>query len=396
MNEIALTIGTHPFTWGELALLGGIAALLLLLMLVWMQMRSRREQAVERAMEFERTREMEHHVNDLNRLQTELSGRLQTIAEVFGSRQNDMVRALAERLDGLQHRLGQSLETTSRHQSENLSRLNERLALIDAAQKNLSNLTGEIVGLKDVLSNKQTRGAYGQGRMEAIIRDGLPVGSYQFQVTLSNGRRPDCVIHLPGDERGLVLDAKFPLEAFNSLRQAATDEERQRASAQVRNDLGSHIKAIAERYFIAGETQDLALMFVPAESIYADIAEYFDDIVQRAHRTRILIVSPSLLMLAIQVMQSLVRDARIREEARIIQTEVQRLLEDITRLADRVGKLDNHFRQAQDDVAMIRTSAEKIAKRGQKIEALEFDDKQPETTPPTERPPVQQSLRIVD
>ncbi len=394
MTETALIIGSRAITWGEVTLAGGVFMLLLLVMMTWMLVRSRRDQVIERAMEFERTREMEMQVQELNRMQTEMTGRMQTIAEVFGSRQGDMVRALTERLDGLQHRLGQSLETTSRHQNENLSKLNERLALIDAAQKNLSNLTGEILGLKDVLSNKQTRGAYGQGRMEAIIRDGLPVGSYQFQVTLSNGKRPDCVVHLPGDERGLVIDAKFPLEAFNMLREAASDEERQRASSRVRNDLATHIKAIAERYFIPGETQDLALMFVPAESVYADISEHFEDIVQRAHRARILIVSPSLLTLAIQVMQSLVRDARIREEARIIQTEVQKLLEDIGRLSDRVGKLDNHFRQAQDDVSMIRTSTEKISKRGQKIEALEFDDK-PEGTPSASQP-VQQTLRIVE
>ncbi|MEN3930127.1 DNA recombination protein RmuC [Microvirga sp. W0021] len=399
MNEIIVTIGSHPLTWGQLTLYGGLAIIILLITLIIMQSRSRREQAFTQAMEVERTREMEQHVNELNRLQMEMSGRMQTIAEVFGSRQSDMVRALAERLDGLQHRVGQSLESTSRHQNENLAKLNERLALIDAAQKNLSNLTGEIVGLKDVLSNKQTRGAYGQGRMEAIIRDGLPIGSYQFQVTLSNGKRPDCLVHLPGDERGLVIDAKFPLEAFNLLREAKTDDARKLASAQVRNDLNTHIKAISERYFIAGETQDIALLFVPAESIYADIAEYFDDIVQKAHKARIMIVSPSLLTLAIQVMQSLVKDARIREEAHIIQTEVQHLLVDVTRLSDRVAKLDTHFRQAQDDVAMIRTSTDKITKRGQKIEALEFEEKpsiakHPE--PDTERLPVQQSLRIVD
>lgn len=396
MNDIALILGSRSFTWGELVLVSGGLALLMLLMLVVMQMRVRREQAVERALEFERTREMEQTVGDLNRLQTELSGRMQTIAEVFGTRQNDMVRALAERLDGLQHRVGQSLETTSRHQNENLTKLNERLAVIDAAQKNISSLTGELMGLKDILSNKQTRGAYGQGRMEAIIRDGLPIGSYQFQVTLTNGRRPDCVVHLPGDERGLVIDAKFPLEAFNLLRGAQNEEERLRAGVQVRNDLGGHIKAIAERYFIPGETQDLALLFVPAESIYADISEHFEDIVQRAHRARILIVSPSLLTLAIQVMQSLVRDARIREEARIIQTEVQKLLDDVGRLSDRVGKLDNHFRQAQDDVAMIRTSAEKITKRGQRIESLEFDDKTETPQKPAEKLPLQQSLHILD
>ena len=201
--------------------------------------------------------------------------------------------------------------------------------MIDAAQQNLTNLTGEIVGLKDILSNKQTRGAYGQGRMEAIIRDGLPASAFEFQATLSNRTRPDCLVRLPGDERGLVIDAKFPLEGFTLFREAKGDEARSRAAARVRNDMLVHVKDIAEKYLIPGETQDIAMLFVPAESIYADLAEHFDDVVQKAHRARIVIVSPSLLTLAIQVMQALVRDARIREEARVIQVEVQKLLEDV-------------------------------------------------------------------
>jgi DNA recombination protein RmuC len=270
--------------------------------------------------------------------------------------------------------VGQGLETSARHQAENLSKLNERLAVIDAAQKNLTDLTGEVVGLKDVLSNKQARGAYGQGRMEAIIRDGLPGGAYEFQPTLSNRTRPDCLIRLPGDPRGLVVDAKFPLEGFTLFREAKGEEARARAGQRVRADVGTHIKDIAEKYFIAGETQDIALMFVPAESLYADLQEHFDDVVQRAHRARVVIVSPSLLALAIQVLQALVRDARIREEARVIQVEVTKLVEDVNRLRARVDKLDSHFRQAEDDLAQIRTSADKISARGQKIEALEFED----------------------
>ena len=203
---------------------------------------------------------------------------------------------------------------------------------------------------------------------------GCPVGSFAFQPTLSNRTRPDCLVRLPGDERGLVIDAKFPLEGFTQFREAKGDEARSRAGARVRNDILIHVKHIAEKYLIPGETQDMAIMFVPAESVYADLAEHFDDVIQKAHRARIVIVSPSLLSLAIQVMQALVRDARIREEARVIQVEVQKLLEDILRLGDRVTKLDTHFRQAQDDVAQIRTSTDKITKRGQKIEALEFDD----------------------
>jgi DNA recombination protein RmuC len=374
MKDVALILGTRPILWGEVALAFAAVALLLLAIVTVLLVKSRRERAIEAAAAAERAREMDDKVAELTRVQSEMTGRMQTIAEVFGSRQSDFVRLIAERIDGMQHRMGQGLEATAQRQAENLSKLHERLAVIDAAQKNLTDLTGEIVGLRDILSNKQTRGAYGQGRMEAIIRDGLPASVYEFQATLSNGKRPDCLVRLPGDGRGLVIDAKFPLEAFTLFREAKGDEARLRAAQRVRADILVHVKDIAEKYLVAGETQDLALMFVPAESVYADLAEHFDDVVQKAHRARIVIVSPSLLALAIQVMQTLVRDARIREEARVIQVEVQRLLEDIARLGDRVSKLDTHFRQAQEDVAQIRVSTEKITKRGERIEALEFED----------------------
>jgi DNA recombination protein RmuC len=374
LNEIAFQLGARPVLWGEATAAFAAIALVLLLAMAWSLRRSRRERAAEAAAAAERAREMDDKVAELVRSQSEITGRLQTVAEVFGSRQSDFARLISERLEGLQHRVGQGLEASTRHQGEHLTKLNERLAVIDAAQKNLTDLTGEVVGLKDILANKQARGAYGQGRMEAIIRDGLPGGAYEFQATLSNRTRPDCLVRLPGDERGLVVDAKFPLECFTQFRAATSDEARQKAGQRVRADIGVHVRSLAEKYLIPGETQDMALMFVPAESVYADLAEHFDDVVQKAHRARIVIVSPSLLALAIQVLQALVRDARIRDEARVIQTEVQKLLADVGRLSERVGKLDSHFRQAQDDVAQIRTSAEKIVKRGQNIEALEFDD----------------------
>jgi len=374
MSDIVLIFGNHALTWGHIVT--GMAALSLLLLIVVtaLLVRTRRDKAIDAAIADERAREMDDKVAELTRIQAEMTGRMQTMAEVFGSRQSDFVRMISERIDGLQHRVGQGLEASTRHQSENLSKLNERLAVIDAAQQNLSNLTGEIVGLKDILANKQSRGAYGQGRMEAIIRDGLPPSSFEFQATLSNRTRPDCLVRLPGDPRGLVIDAKFPLEGFTSFRDAKGDEARARAAARVRSDMLVHVKDIAEKYLIPGETQDIAMLFVPAESIYADLAEHFDDVVQKAHRARIVIVSPSLLTLAIQVMQALVRDARIREEARVIQVEVQKLLEDVSRLDSRVAKLDAHFRQAQDDVTQIRVSTEKIVKRGERIESLEFED----------------------
>jgi DNA recombination protein RmuC len=355
-----LTLFGHPVSALQAALIGGGAVLLLLAVLVVLLLRSRRDLAWEAAAAAERAREVDDKL-------AELTGRMQTMVEVFGSRQGDFARMLAERID-----------QGGQRQAEHLSRLNERLAVIDAAQRKLSDLTGEVVGLKDVLANKQARGAYGQGRMEAIVRDGLPAGAYQFQATLSNRTRPDCLVRLPGDPRGLVIDAKFPLESFSALRAAQGDEARGKAAARVRADLGVHIRDIAQKYLIPGETQEVALLFVPAESIYADLQEHFDDVVQRAHRARVVIVSPSLLAMAIQVLQALVRDARIRDEARVIQTEVGRILEDVERLRERVTKLDAHFRQAEGDVSGIRTVADRIAARGRRIEALDFDEPAPD------------------
>lgn len=374
LSDIVLTIGERPVSAGEVLFLAIGLSLALLALIAWQVAKAARQRAIETAGAEERAREFDDKVAELNRLQAEMSGRMQTMAEIFGARQSDLGRHIGDRIEALRSQVGQGLESQTRNQTETLTRLNERLAVIDAAQKNLTELTGQVVSLKDVLANKQARGAYGQGRMEAIVRDGLAAAAYEFQATLSNGRRPDCIIRLPGDPRPLPVDAKFPLEGFTAFRGATTDETRRAAGQRVRTDIGTHIKDISERYLLPGETQDMALMFVPSEAIYADLQEHFEDLVQRASRARIVIVSPSLLAMAIQVMQSLVRDARMRDEARVIQNEVSKLLADVGRLRDRVEKLDTHFRQAQEDVVQIRTSSDKIAKRGERIEQLEFDE----------------------
>jgi DNA recombination protein RmuC len=406
MNEIAVLIGTRPVTWGEATLAFAALILVLLLVVTSLLVRTRRERALEAMAAAERAREMDDKVAEVARIQAEMTGRLQTVAEVFGSRQSDFARMVAERMEGLQHRVGQGLEASARNQAENLSKLNERLAVIDAAQKNLTDLTGEVVGLKEVLSNKQTRGAYGQGRMEAIIRDGLPGGAYEFQPTLSNRTRPDCLIRLPGDPRCLVVDAKFPLEGFTLFREAQGDDARTKAAQRVRGDVTTHIKDIADKYFITGETQDIALMFVPAESLYADLQEHFEDVVQRAHRARVVIVSPSLLMLSIQVIQAILKDARMREQAHLIQGEVIRLMEDVSRVDERVRKLQGHFAQSAKDIDDILVSTSKVTKRGQKIEALEFgaqpggeagpDIASPAPAKPEPGPRVVDSPRVAD
>ena len=284
------------------------------------------------------------------------------------------MRGLSDRLDGFGHRVGQSMSETARGTHESLAKLGERLAVIDKAQRTITDLSSQVVELQHILANKQTRGAFGQGRMEAIVRDGLPASGYAFQATLSNGNRPDCLILFPNGGPSLVIDAKFPLEGWSAIRAAETPEAKKAAESQFRRDTLKHVQDIAERYLVLGETQDTAFMFVPSESIFFDIHEHFEDIVQRAHRARVVIVSPSLLMLSIQVVMSLLRDARMREQAHIIQQEVIRLMDDVGRLDERVRKLDVHFKQANKDIEDILVSSRKISGRGEKIKAVEVVD----------------------
>jgi len=374
MNESVLQIGSHIVTMGEAVLIVAGAMALLLLVLAIALWRGARARAIADAAAGERAHELEARIGELLRTQSEMTGRMQTMAEVFGSRQSDLAKAMVDRLDGMGHRLGQSMSKTTQDTQTNLRQLHERLALIDRAQKSIHDLTGQVSGLQQILANKQTRGAFGQGRMEAIIADGLPAGSYTLQATLSNGTRPDCLIHMPNDSPDLVVDAKFPLEGFTRFREADTPERAQAGAQQVRRDILKHIQDIRERYFIPGETQDTAFLFVPSEAIFADLHEHFDDLVQKAHRARVVIVSPALLVLSIQIVQTILRDVRMREEALVIQREVAHLVDDTNRLRERVLNMQKHFGQATRDIDQILTSSEKIVKRGGKIETLDFDD----------------------
>src|SRR5271166_2945030 len=352
------------------AALAALAALLLAALIAMMRGGAARRREAEAARE--RQEAIETRFAALAQSGAELNGRVAGMAEWLGSRQTDLTRVVADRLDSVGARLGAGLENQAQTTGESLGRLNERLAVIDAAQSRLTEMTREVVSLKDILANKQARGAFGQGRMEAIVRDSLPAGAYDFQFTLSNRARPDCVIRLPGDQRLLAIDAKFPLEGFSALRAARNEEARKAAQNRVRADVGKHIKDIAERHLLPGETQDIALMFVPSEAIYSDLVEHFDDVVQKAHRARVIIVSPTLMMMAINVAQAILRDARMRNEAHEIQAEVGKLLNDVRLIVERAAKLETHFAQAQDDLNGIGAASLRIARRGERIAAMDF------------------------
>src|SRR3974377_2057272 len=257
--------------------------------------------------------------------------------------------ALHKRLDAVSQYLGESMKTSTKHTTEHLQQLHARLAVIDSAQKNITDLAAQVSLLQNVLSNKQSRGAFGQGQLEAIVADVLPQGAYGFQYTLKNKSRPDCAIFMP-DSGPLIIDAKFPLEAMPAWRAAATEEERKQAAQRVKHDITKHISDIAEKYLIPGETQDIALMFIPSESVYADLHERFDDLVQRAQRARVMIVSPTLMVMAIQVLKQVPKNPTMPEAADQIRGEVGHMLKDVDLLAERVRKLQTHFGQANTDI----------------------------------------------
>ena len=381
MEKLLFSLGDFDVTV-ETAVYAGVAVFAALLVaLLVISLRSARERSVEAAAQVEqaeaarkKTEEAEKTLAHLLQVQSEMTGRMQTMAEIFGSRTSDLARLVNERLDAQGQKVGQAIEATSKKNEESLTKLNERLAVIDRAQANITSLSKDVVGLQSILANKQTRGAFGQGRMETIVGDGLPMGAFAYQHTLSNNSRPDCVVFMPNGAPPLVIDAKFPLESWQRLTAAQNENEQRVAALGFRQDMQVHIRAISEKYLIPGETQDTAFLFVPSESIFADIHERFEDVVQRASRARVVIVSPSLLMLSIQVVQALLRDVRIREEAHKIQKEVMELLGDVGRLDERVRKLQNHFRQASDDIGEIITSSAKVTRRGERIASMEFDE----------------------
>jgi DNA recombination protein RmuC len=291
----------------------------------------------------------------------------QTVANQEALRQT-----LSETLTALNTRLNETLAQNANKTTETFTSIQERLKTIDEAQKNIASLGTQVVSLQEILSDKQSRGAFGQERMEAIVADQLPPTHYDFQHTLSNGKRPDCIIRIPNVPGVIVVDSKFPLEAFETLRGVTDDGERTRAMARLKADVQKHVKDIAEKYLIPGEVQTPAIMFVPSESVYAELHTSFADVVQQARRAQVVIVSPHVFMLAINTIQTLMRDARMREQAHKIQAAVGELLQDVRRLGERVTKLRTHFDSASKDIGEIEVSMKRIDTRAGRIAQAEL------------------------
>ncbi|HEY0267512.1 MAG TPA: DNA recombination protein RmuC [Rhizomicrobium sp.] len=286
--------------------------------------------------------------------------------------QEALARTLNERLAALEQRMGEGLAASTKQTGETFVSITERLSVIDAAQKNISELSTHVVSLKAIFSDKQARGAVSQDQMEAIVAEHLAPDQYEFQATLSNGKRPDCAIRIPNVTARIVVDSKFPLEAFEALRIADTDEARKAAMVFVRDSMAKHVKDIKEKYLIPGEVQTPAIMFVPSDSIYAELHASFPETLRRARQDQVVVVSPHVFMLVIGTIQSLMRDARMREQADLIRKEVGTMLKDVRLLGERVEKLQRHFNQADGDIKDILISRDKVVGRAEKIEKVEI------------------------
>lgn len=321
--------------------------------------------------------------------QAELAGRLSQLAESSQQQQNKISEAIAEqklsvlkmmdeKLLQVTKNVGEGLQKTTVQTTQTLTDLRERLAKIDAAQQKISSLSEQVVSLQEVLSNKQARGAFGEIQLNDLVTSTLPPSAYAFQVVLSNQKRADCVLKLPNPPGTIVIDSKFPLESYHALRIAANEREKVEAERFFKASVLKHIKDISEKYILPGETAESALMFLPSEAIYAELHANFPEVVEASYRAKVWIVSPTTLMATLNTVRAILKDAKMREMAGVIQKEVGTLTEDIGRLDGRIESLSRHFKQANEDIDNIKVSSGKIAKRIQRIEDIQLGDERKE------------------
>ena len=315
--------------------------------------------------------------------QQQLAGGLTHVSESQAAQQSNMIKLMEARLAAVQEQMSLNLNSSAKNTAKSLGELQQRLVTIDKAQDNIQKLSGDVLSLQDILSNKQTRGAFGEIQLQEIVSKALPSDAYDWQVTLSNGKRADCLIHLPHPPGPIVIDSKFPLEAYEALRNASTDWEANEAAKFMRTSVRAHIKAISEKYILDGETADGALMFLPSESVYAELHANFPELVRDGFEASVWIVSPTTCMATLNTMRAILKDARMREQAGAIRTALRLLHRDVELVVDRVEKLNTHFGQARKDIEGISIAAERAGKRANKLDNFDFEEiKAPENVVP--------------
>ncbi|MBI1493791.1 DNA recombination protein RmuC [Halocynthiibacter styelae] len=395
-----ITIGDTTYSITDPAVFGTLLLLLVVILLFVMLKRAGRAGDVSEQL----ARQMMQMNEDMRMLgsnQQHLGGQLQSVSDAQANAQTQVIQRMETRLatvqqqmadrlaenalksansmSEMQERVKETLHGSSKQTTASLTQLQERLATIDKAQSNIEKLSGDVLGLQDILSNKQTRGAFGEIQLNDIVAKALPSDAYEFQATLSNGKRADCLIHLPNPPGPIVIDAKFPLESYEALVAADTKEDAARALSGLRTAVKAHIKAISEKYLIDGETADGALMFLPSEAVYAELHARLPEVVREGFAARVWIVSPTTCMATLNTMRAVLKDARMREQAGAIRKTLGMLHRDVELVVERVGKLNTHFGQARDDLEKINTAAERAGKRAAKLDNFDFEELAPDT-----------------
>jgi DNA recombination protein RmuC len=374
-----ITLFGQTYAWNdpEVLILGGVALLLVVLLVLILRAAGRSAATAEPLMR--EVAWLSSRMQQMGDGQERLAGGLHHVSEAQAVSQSAMLKVMEQRLAEVQRQMTEALHGTSTRTARSLGELQTRLETIDKAQANIEKLSGNVLSLQDILSNKQTRGAFGEIQLHDIVQKALPKDAYTMQATLGNGRRADCLIHLPNPPGPIVIDAKFPLEAYEALRRADTPRLLQEAGQQMRTAVRAHIRAIAERYIVEGETADGALMFLPSEAVYAELHANFPDLVREGFAVKVWIVSPTTCMATLNTMRAVLKDARMREQAGAIRKELALLYADVERLGVRVESLDRHFGQAAKDIEDIKVSSEKAGKRARRLDNFDFEELAPDT-----------------
>ncbi|AMQ27404.1 TPA: DNA recombination protein RmuC [Legionella pneumophila] len=309
------------------------------------------------------THSFKHHASSL-------TSHLQLLTEEIRNHLNTLTQQV-------NHKLTEGFEKTS----STFIDVVKRLTIIDEAQKKITELSSHVVSLQDVLVDKKARGAFGEVQLSTLISNMLPSASYQMQYTLSNQKRADCVLFLPEPTGNIVIDAKFPLETYQRLINSdALSTDRKSLQQQFRQDIQKHIKDIAEKYIVPNETTDGAMMFIPAESIFAEIHANYPDLIAMSQKLKVWLVSPSTLMAVLTTARAVLKDDATRKQVHIIQKHLQALANDFQRFEKRMDKLSKHIDLAHQDVNEVNTSAKKITSRFQKIESVDIELDEHEVT----------------
>lgn len=401
-----IEVGGTIYQWNDplaLAVLGAAALVALIVILLIVAVRAAGRTARLAAPLSQQMQVLGGHVQQLGAGQEQLRGGLQMVSDTQANAQSQLIQSVEARLNTvqlqmqerladnaarsqrslteMQERMNQTLHGSAKQTTTSLTQLQERLAAIDKAQDNITKLSGDVLSLQDILSNKQTRGAFGEIQLRDIVSKQLPSDSYSLQHTLANGKRADCLIHLPNPPGPIVIDSKFPLEAYEALRNAKTDWDLKNAVAAMKVAVKKHIRDISEKYIVEGETADGALMFLPSEAVYAELHANFPELIREGFAARVWIVSPTTCMATLNTMRAILKDARMREQAGAIRKELGALHGDVERLVTRVGNLDRHFGQARKDVDEIMISSEKASKRAGRLHNFDFEELAKDDTP---------------